>query len=133
MRRHACIRTGDIGLFKIIYEGSISAGVRRIEAITGEGALEKFQEATAQLAKAGELLRTSDTGVLDQLEKFLEHQKILERQLEQLKTKMAHQQVENLKGRHVNGATVLAERVEGLIQSNCERSPIRSAISGAAR
>ncbi len=107
-------RTGDIGLFKIIYEGSSSAGVRRIEAITGEGALEKFQEATAQLAKAGELLRTSDSGVLDQLEKLLEHTKTIERQFEQLKTRMAHQQVENLKGRLVNGATVLAERVEGL-------------------
>ncbi len=107
-------RTGDIGLFKIIYEGSSSAGVRRIEAITGEGALEKFQEATAQLSKAGELLHTSDSGVLDQLEKVLENQKTLERQFEQLKTRMAHQQVENLKGRLVNGATVLAERVEGL-------------------
>ncbi len=107
-------RTGDIGLFKIVYEGSIAAGVRRIEAITGEGALERFQEAAAQLTKASELLRTSEAGVLDQVEKILENQKILERQFEQLKTRIAHQQVENLKGRKVNGATVLAERIEGL-------------------
>ncbi len=107
-------RTGDIGLFKIAYEGSISAGQRRIEAITGEGALEKFQDATAQLAKASALLHTSETGVLEQMEKLLEHQKILERQLEQLKTKVAHQQIESLEGRVVNGATVLAEKVEGL-------------------
>ncbi len=107
-------RTGDIGLFKIVYEGSISAGVRRIEAITGEGALERFQEATAQLAQAGKLLHTSDTGVLDQVERVLAHQKILERQVEQLKTRVANQQIENLKGRKVNGATVLAESVEGL-------------------
>ena len=40
-------RTGDIGLMKIVYEGSISAGVRRIEAVTGEGSLERFQSATA--------------------------------------------------------------------------------------
>jgi alanyl-tRNA synthetase len=107
-------RTGDIGLFKIVYEGSISAGVRRIEAITGEGALEKFQDATAQLTRIGELLRTSESGVLEQTEKVLENQKILERQLEQLKTKLAHQQIEGLQGRKVNGAIVLAERVEGL-------------------
>ncbi len=107
-------RTGDIGLFKIAYEGSISAGQRRIEAITGEGALEKFQDATAQLAKAGALLHTSESGVLEQMEKLLEHQKILERQFEQLKTKVAHQQIESLEGRVVHGATVLAEKVEGL-------------------
>ncbi len=107
-------RTGDIGLFKIVYEGSISAGVRRIEAITGEGALEKFQEATAQLGRAAQLLRTSDTSVLEQIEKLLEHQKIVDRQFDQLRNKVAHQQVENLSGRKMNGATVLAETVEGL-------------------
>jgi len=107
-------RTGDIGLLKIVYEGGISAGVRRIEAITGEGALERFQEASGQLAKAGELLHTSETGVLEHVEKVLEHQKILERELAHLKTQMAHQQIEKLKGRMLNGVTVLAERVEGL-------------------
>ncbi len=107
-------RTGDIGLFKIVYEGSISAGVRRIEAITGEGALERFQQASAQLAKAGELLHTSETLVLDQMEKVLENHKILERQYDQLKTQIAHHQIEKLTGRVLNGATVLAERVEGL-------------------
>ncbi|MGA8030294.1 MAG: alanine--tRNA ligase [Bryobacteraceae bacterium] len=107
-------RTGDIGVFKILYEGSISAGVRRVEAITGESALEKFQDATAQLAKAGQLLHTSETGVIDQLEKTLEHQKILERQFDQLKTRMAHQQIDKLEGRSMNGSTVLAEKVEGL-------------------
>jgi alanyl-tRNA synthetase len=107
-------RTGDIGLFKIVYEGSISAGVRRIEAITGEGALERFQEASAQLAKAGELLHTTENGVLDQMEKVLEQQRILERQLDQLKTQVAHQQLDKLNGRQLKGATVLAERVEGM-------------------
>jgi len=107
-------RTGDIGLFKIVYEGSISAGVRRIEAITGEGALERFQQATAQLVKAGELLHASENLVVEHLEKLLENQKILERQYDQLKTQMAHQQVDKLAGRRVNGATVLAEQVEGL-------------------
>ncbi|MDQ2712148.1 MAG: alanine--tRNA ligase [Acidobacteriota bacterium] len=107
-------RTGDIGLFKIVYEGSISAGVRRIEAITGEGALERFQDATAQLTRIGELLHTADAGVFPQIEKFLEQHKILERQIEQLKTQVAHSQAEKLKGRVIGNATVLAERLEGL-------------------
>jgi alanyl-tRNA synthetase len=106
-------RTGDIGLLKIVYEGSISAGKRRIEAITGEGALERFQSANAQLAKAGQLLRASENGVLEQIEKVLEQQKTLERQIDYLKTQVAHQQIEKLKGRTLNGATVLAEKVEG--------------------
>jgi alanyl-tRNA synthetase len=107
-------RTGDIGLFKIVYEGSISAGVRRIEAVTGEGALERFQDASAQLAKASALLHASEANVLDQLEKMLEDHRIAENEVKQLKTQLAHQQAEKLKGRKVNGATVLAERVEGL-------------------
>jgi alanyl-tRNA synthetase len=107
-------RTGDIGLFKVIYEGSIAAGVRRIEAITGEGALEKFQDATAQLAKAGELLHTSDTGVLEHVEKLLEQRKILERDLDQLKTKMAHDQAATAKSRPVKNANIVTKQFEGL-------------------
>lgn len=107
-------RTGDIGLFKIVYEGSISAGVRRIEAITGEGALERFQQAAAQIETAGELLHTSGASFLDQLEKVLERDRALERQVEQLKTQLAHQQADKFSGRVFNGATVLAEKVEGL-------------------
>ncbi len=107
-------RTGDIGLFKIVYEGSISAGVRRIEAVTGEGALERFQDATAQLARASELLNASETGAIPQLEKMLEHSKIIERQYEQLKTQMAHQQTEKLQGRLIGKTTVVAEKLEGL-------------------
>jgi alanyl-tRNA synthetase len=107
-------RTGDIGLMKIIYEGSISAGVRRIEAVTGEGALDRFQSASEQLAKFGQLLHTSETGVLERVEKLLEQQKTLERQVDHLKTQVAHNQIEKLTGRTFGGATVLAERVEGL-------------------
>jgi alanyl-tRNA synthetase len=107
-------RTGDIGLFKIIYEGSISQGVRRIEAITGEHALDRFQQASAQLSKASELLRTTDAGVLIQMEKMLEREKLLERELQQLKDRIAHQQIEGIEGRRVNGSTVLAQKLEGL-------------------
>ena len=108
------MRTGDIGLFKIVYEGSISAGTRRIEAVTGEGALERFQEATAQLTRVSKLLHTSEDGVGNQIEQILEQRKGLERQLEQLKIQLAHQQIEKLQGRVFNGATVVAEKLEGL-------------------
>ncbi|MBV9223466.1 MAG: alanine--tRNA ligase, partial [Acidobacteriaceae bacterium] len=107
-------RTGDIGLFKIVYEGSISQGVRRIEAVTGEGALDRFQEATDQLTQASEILHTSPAGMLDQLEKTLEQKGMLQRENDELKDKLAHQQINNITGRVINGATVVAERVEGL-------------------
>ena len=107
-------RTGDIGLFKIVYEGSVSAGVRRIEAVTGEGALERFQDATAQLARIADLLRASDTSAIPHLEKMLEQQKTLERQHEQLKTQLAHQQTEKLHGRIIGKTTIVAEKLEGL-------------------
>ena len=107
-------RTGDIGLLKVVYEGSISAGVRRIEAVTGEGALERFQAASAQLMRAGEMLHTSQDGMLEQLEKHLEHQRLAGRELDAMKSKAAHQQMERLEGRPVKGATVLAEQLVGL-------------------
>ena len=107
-------RTGDIGLFKIAYEGSISAGVRRIEALTGEGALERFQAASAQLMRASELLHTSQDGVLEQLEKTLEHQRLADRERDTLKTKLAQQQMDKFEGRVMKGATVVAEQMEGL-------------------
>ncbi|MBV8707821.1 MAG: alanine--tRNA ligase, partial [Acidobacteriaceae bacterium] len=107
-------RTGDIGLFKIVYEGSISQGVRRIEAVTGEGALDRFQEATDQLTQASEILHTSPAGMLDQLEKTLEQKGMLQREHDELKDKLAHQQINNITGRVINGATVIAERIEGL-------------------
>jgi alanyl-tRNA synthetase len=107
-------RTGDIGLMKIVYEGSISAGVRRIEAVTGKGSLERFQSASAQLAAFGQLFHTAESGVLEHIEKLLEQQKILERQVDHLKTQLAHNEIDKLTGRSFNGTTILAERVEGL-------------------
>jgi alanyl-tRNA synthetase len=107
-------RTGDIGLLKIVYEGSISAGVRRVEAVTGEGSLERFQSASGQLAKFAQLFHTSESGVLEHVEKLLERQKILERQLDRFKAQLAHNQIDKLMGRSFGASTLLAERVEGL-------------------
>ena len=107
-------RTGDIGLFKIVSESSISQGVRRIEAVTGEGALDRFQESSANLTRVSELLNTSQTGVIESLEKVLENHKILERQLSSAKDQLVHFQASQITGRQLNGTTVIAERVEGL-------------------
>jgi alanyl-tRNA synthetase len=96
-------RTGDIGICKIVYEGSISAGVRRIEAITGEGALHRFQEALRQQAKYA--------GV--DLEKLQAREKALEHELQQLKTKMAQTEAGDLlsQGRDIKNVRVISVRV----------------------
>ncbi|HOL70370.1 MAG TPA: alanine--tRNA ligase [Bryobacteraceae bacterium] len=109
-------RTGEIGLCKIVYEGSISAGVRRIEAVTGEGALERFRESVSAVRQAAALLRTSEPELVDQVEKLIEQRRALERQLEQLKAKVAHAKAASLEeqARVVKGVRVLAGRVDGL-------------------
>jgi alanyl-tRNA synthetase len=109
-------RTGDIGICKIIYEGSISAGVRRIEAITGEGALQRFQETTNNLTRVAQTIRTSESELIEQVERLMGNQKNLEKQLDQLKSKLAQSQTGSLEqqSRTVKGIRVLSSRVEGL-------------------
>ncbi|HZU25002.1 MAG TPA: alanine--tRNA ligase [Bryobacteraceae bacterium] len=109
-------RTGDIGLFKIIYEGSISAGVRRIEAITGQAALERFQSATSALSRLAQAVRVRDEEVVDQVEKLLLDSKAREREIEQLKQKLANAEVGGLeqKARELKGVRVLAAPVSGM-------------------
>jgi alanyl-tRNA synthetase len=82
-------RTGEIGLAKITYEGSISAGVRRIEAVTGEGALERLRETMSALRQIASLVRAPEPELVEQVEKMIEHRRALERQIEQLKSKVA--------------------------------------------
>ncbi len=109
-------RTGEIGLCKITYEGSISAGVRRIEAITGEGALECFQQMSGALARVSQLLRASEPEVVEYVERMLAQQKALEKQIEQLKRQAAQARVGALESqaRVLKGVRVLAARVDGM-------------------
>jgi alanyl-tRNA synthetase len=108
-------RTGDIGICKIISEGSISSGVRRIEAITGEGALKRFQEAIELQAKFA--------GV--DIEKLQAREKALDHELQQLKTKVAQSQVGDLESqaRDVKGVKVLAVQVDGF-----DRAQLRTLV-----
>ncbi|MCS7026580.1 MAG: alanine--tRNA ligase [Bryobacteraceae bacterium] len=118
-------RTGDIGLCKILSEGSISAGVRRIEAVTGEAALEKFRATSQTLAKAASLLRVAESEIADQIERLVTQQKALERQLDQLKLKLAQAEAASIESlaRSFGPVKVLATRVDGL-----DRVQLRSLV-----
>ncbi|MBM3734511.1 MAG: alanine--tRNA ligase [Acidobacteria bacterium] len=109
-------RTGDIGLCKIVYEGSISAGVRRIEAVTGDGALRRFQDSSAALQRLAGLMKTGEPELIDHIEKLLGQQRSLERQIEQMKEKLAQAQVGALeaKVRTVKNIKVLSAVADGL-------------------
>jgi len=82
-------RTGDIGVCKIVYEGSISAGVRRIEAITGEAALRQYQETTSAVRRIADMVRASEPELIEHVEKLLAANQALERQVEHLKNREA--------------------------------------------
>jgi len=108
--------TGDIGLFKIIAEGGVAAGVRRIEAVTGAGALAHVAEEERRLAQVAGLLGGNPRDVLDKLSQLLERQKKLERELESLKAKAAAGATADLAASapEVAGVKVVAARLEGL-------------------
>ncbi|ROP79779.1 alanyl-tRNA synthetase [Stenotrophomonas rhizophila] len=108
-------RTGDIGLFKITSEGGVSSGVRRIEAVTGQGALDYVAHEEAQLGEAAALLGGNAGDVVDKIRQLGERQKKLERELESLKAKQAAGATADLGGAavEVNGIKILAARLEG--------------------
>jgi alanyl-tRNA synthetase len=118
-------RTGDIGLFKVVYEGSISAGVRRIEAITGEAAIRDYQQGSDALHRLTQLVRVSQPELVEQVEKTLAHQRALEKQVEQLKDKLAQSAIGDLERqvRIVKNVRVLAARVDGM-----ERQQLRTLV-----
>jgi alanyl-tRNA synthetase len=109
-------RTGDIGVCKVVYEGSISAGVRRIEAVTGEGALRQYQEYTRSLHRIANMVKAGEPELVEHVEKLIAAQRTLEKQVDQLKSKLAHAAAGSLESqsRSVNGARVLASRVDGM-------------------
>src|SRR5690606_8862796 len=108
-------RTGDIGLFKIVSEGGVSAGVRRIEAVTGQGALDRVATEERRLAETAQLLGGTPAEAADKLRALLERQKKLERELDSLKARAASGATADLAAGAVDvgGIKVLAARLEG--------------------
>ena len=109
-------RTGDIGLCKIVYEGSISAGVRRIEAITGAAALRQYQESTGALKRIAEIVKASEPELVEHVEKSIANARALERQVDELKTRLAQAAAGAMesRARQMNGSRVLATRADGM-------------------
>lgn len=108
-------RTGDIGLFKIVSEGGVAAGVRRIEAVTGANALAWLNETAGRLDNIARLLKANTADVTDKLDALLQKNRALEKELEQLKGKMASQAGSSLVDQAVDvgGVRVLAANLEG--------------------
>jgi alanyl-tRNA synthetase len=107
-------RTGDIGVFKLRGETGVAAGVRRIEALTGTGALDAIHRREQVLREIGEILKGPEDATVDRLQKLLAQQKELERKIQELQSKIAGSQSGDLASRvkTVNGVSVLAARVD---------------------
>ncbi len=108
-------RTGDIGLFKIVGESGVAAGIRRIEAVTGAGALEFVRREEHSLDQVAHLLSASGGDVVQRLQQLFDRQKKLERELESIKAKAASAAVGDLTERAVDvcGIKVVAARLDG--------------------
>ena len=108
-------RTGDISLFKIISEGGVASGVRRIEAVTGAAALAYLNAAEEQVKEAAQLVKGNRDNLIDKLSAVLERNRQLEKQLEQLQAKAASAAGDDLSNAavEVKGAKVLAARLDG--------------------
>jgi alanyl-tRNA synthetase len=109
-------RTGDIGLFKIVSEGGVASGVRRIEAVTGPGVLAYLYERENKLREAAEMLRASPEEVPRKIEQLTQRLKGLEKELDQLRGKLAAGGSKDLAAdaQEVKGIKVLASRLDGM-------------------
>ncbi len=107
--------TGDIGLFKIISESGVAAGVRRIEAVTAEHALDWSDKGESQLAKIASMLKGNRDDISSRVSQLIDKNRNLEKELAQLKGKLASSQGSDLSSQavEINGIKVLAANLEG--------------------
>jgi len=109
-------RTGDIGLFRIISESGTAAGVRRIEAVTGEGAIATVHADSDRLSEVAHLLKGDSNNLADKVRSVLERTRQLEKELQQLKEQAAAQESANLSSKaiDVNGVKLLVSKLSGV-------------------
>ena len=107
-------RTGDIGALKVISESSVAAGVRRIEAVTGEEALKYFKKVETELKKSAALLKANPLELSERIEKIQKHQKELEKEIDSLNSRLATKDLSDLfkKVKEIKGIRVLATVVD---------------------
>jgi alanyl-tRNA synthetase len=108
-------RTGDIGFFKIISESGVAAGIRRVEAVTGEGSLAWVQAQESKLSEAARALKTQPSEIGQKIAQVLEQSRSLEKELARLKSRVASAQGADLATQavQVKGSSVLAATLEG--------------------
>jgi alanyl-tRNA synthetase len=108
-------RTGDIGLFKVVAESGVAAGVRRIEAVTGSGALALIQQQEDQLFQVAAALKAQPQEAAARVTQILDNVKTLEKELVALKSKLASAQGDELvaQAQDINGVKVLAAKLDG--------------------
>ena len=109
-------RSGDVGPFKLVSEGGTAAGVRRVEAVTGEGALAWLGRGEAQLARLVSLLKTDREGVAEKAEQLLARNRELEKDLERLQARLAATHGDDLAAQavEIEGVKVLAAKLDGV-------------------
>jgi alanyl-tRNA synthetase len=108
-------RSGDIGLFKIVMESGVAAGIRRVEAITGDNAVRYVQDLDARLNAAAAALKTQPSELTQRIAQVQDHVKALEKELGALKSKLASSQGDELASQavEIGGVHVLAATLEG--------------------
>ncbi|HEX7026870.1 MAG TPA: alanine--tRNA ligase [Gammaproteobacteria bacterium] len=108
-------RAGDIGVFKIVSESGVAAGVRRIEAVTGQNALDWFDETEARLERVAGLVKSTPDLVESRVHQLVERNRELEKELQQLKSKLASRAGDDIESNvvEIGGLKVLAARLDG--------------------
>ncbi len=109
-------RTGDIGLFKIISEGAIAAGIRRIEAVTGANAIDWLHQQQAVMQQSADLLKADANSLVEKIQQLQERNKRAEKELQLLKEKAAQQAGNDLakQTQTINGVQVVLQKLDGV-------------------